>query len=73
MSDYDTRGGELLAWSAETGLPLPASVAEILDLEDAGFVVDLVTGDVLSNVTASPTVLGETWAVLDSMEMPAHD
>jgi len=68
QQNYDTRAGELLAWEAETGRTLPATVAEILALEDAGHVVDLETGAVLSSVTVAPTVIGEALAVVLAAE-----
>jgi hypothetical protein len=43
----DPRTIELLKWENETHTRLAAPVADILALEDAGHVVDLVTGDVL--------------------------
>lgn len=42
----DTRIVELLAWERETGQGLPFTPVEILRLEDAGCVVDLLTGTV---------------------------
>ena len=42
----DPRVQELLDWCAEQDRPLPMSIAEILELEDAGCMVDLDTGDV---------------------------
>ena len=63
-AQYDRRAGELLAWQAETGLPLPMMVEEILAQEDAGHVVDLVGGEVLlGGVTVGfeATVIGEAW------------
>ena len=64
----DSRAGELLAWSAELGLPLPMPVGEILAIEDAGGVVDLASGEVWRNVTieAMPTL--EAMVVIDTME-----
>lgn len=43
---FDPRAGELLDWQLTTGRPLPMSIVAILAHEDAGFVVDLVTGEV---------------------------
>ena len=74
MSTWDARAGELLAWSAATGLQLPLSVPEILALEDAGHVVDLETGIVLVDavsVRIGATVIGEatdTVLKLDGMK-----
>lgn len=65
---YDTRAGELLALAAAEGVHLPYPVGDILALEDAGFVVDLVTGEVFPNggaITVTPTVLAEVWALLE--------
>ena len=64
MSAYDSRAGELLAWEAETGQPLPATVAEILAIEDAGGVVDLESGQVWRNVTIEATAALEALIVV---------
>lgn len=67
MNDYDTRAGELLAWSAETGLPLPLPIEEILQIEDAGHVVDLESGGVIVDggaMLVEGTVIGEAWDVV---------
>lgn len=40
----ERRRGELVAWSQETGRPLPLPSKVIVTLEDAGAVVDLETG-----------------------------
>lgn len=58
MSDYDSRAGELLALAIAEGIDLPMTVDEIIRLEDAGFIVDLLSGEVLSSVTAIPTIIG---------------
>lgn len=66
MNGYDTRAGELLAWSVETGLPLPMTVEEILRLEDAGHVVDLESGWVIAGggaMAVEGTVIGEATVV----------
>jgi len=42
----DPRVQELLDWCAEQDRPLPMAIAEILELEDAGCMVDLETGRV---------------------------
>lgn len=68
---YDARAGELLALAAAEGLRLPYPVADILALEDAGFVVCLLTGELLLNgeaITATPTVWAEVWALLEGVE-----
>lgn len=41
----DSRVHDLLAWMAETGKKLPCSIKTILAYEDAGFVIDLETGE----------------------------
>lgn len=71
--DYDVRAGELLAWSAEVGKPLPATVEEILAIEDSGGVVDLETGAVWRNVTATPTILGEATMIVIQAEEVKHE
>ncbi len=63
---------ELLAWSVETGHPLPLPLADIIQLEAAGHVVDLMTGEVLFNcadVRIEPTVIAEAWCVVTGMEV----
>ncbi len=72
MSNYDARAGELLAWEAETGLPLPMPVGEILALEDAGAVVDLATGEVWHNLTIASMPALEAMVVIDAMERTQH-
>ena len=42
----DPRITELLDWQLTTGRPLPMAITAILAHEDAGHVVDLVTGEV---------------------------
>ena len=65
----DTRAGELLAWEIESGRPLPMGIPEILAAEDAGLIVDLDTGEILTDVTVSSTVLGQAWCVVTGMEV----
>ena len=67
----DTRAGKLLAWEIESGRPLPMGIPEILAAEDAGLIVDLDTGEILTDVTVSSTVLGQAWCVLCDMEVAA--
>ena len=43
---FDPRAGELFDWQLTTGRPLPMPITAILAHEDAGLVVDLVTGEV---------------------------
>ena len=66
---YDPRVGELLALEAETGVALPYPATVIVQLEDSGYIVDIDTGDVLSSVTAQPTVFGEAIAHLLAAEV----
>jgi hypothetical protein len=42
----DARAQELLDWVAETGLPLPLPILDILSIEDDGEFVDLDTGKI---------------------------
>lgn len=64
MSDnYDTRAGELLALAIAEGIDLPMTVDEIIRWEDAGYIVDLVTGEVLSDVAPWPTAIGEATVI----------
>jgi hypothetical protein len=65
----DERIGELLAWAEAEGLTLPYAPALILQLEDAGHVVDLATGAILLGEGDRPycwqwTPAGEAWAHL---------
>lgn len=48
--NVDNRIAELEAAAGETGIPLPRPAAEIVALEDAGAIVDLVTGEVIQPV-----------------------
>lgn len=64
MTTYDTRAGELLALAIAEGIDLPMTVDEIIAAEDAGYIVDLLTGEMLVNVTPWPTVAGEATAML---------
>lgn len=43
-ASQERRRGELVAWSQETGKPLPLPSKAIATLEDAGAMVDLETG-----------------------------
>lgn len=46
------------------GVTLPMPIARILELEDAGYVVDLDTGTTLRNVTVQPTASAQAIAYL---------
>lgn len=68
----DTRAGELLALAIAEGIDLPMPVEEIIAWEDAGHVIDLLTGDILLNsadVRIEPTVVGEAWSIVDTLEV----
>lgn len=67
---YDPRVGELLALEA-SGVTLPYPAVVIVQLEDNGYIVDIDTGDVLSNVTAQPTGFGQAIAHLLTQEVSA--
>ena len=63
----DRRIVELL----ELGVPLPMPAADIVALEDAGHVVDLVSGEVLRNGASDRvalTVVGEATCVVLAVE-----
>ncbi len=70
MASYDVRSGELLAWEVETGLSLPLPVGEILAIEDAGGIVDLLSGEVWHQLTLVSTPVLEAMVVIDAMEQP---
>lgn len=57
MNAQDTRVAELLAWQAETGRSLPMPVATVLELEDDGYIVDLVTGSAIRPFDHDGTVV----------------
>lgn len=66
----DPRIDELYALCEAEGIVLPLDVAEILELEDAGHVVDLQTGHILTDgashtVHATPVLeaLAHLWSV----------
>ncbi len=73
MTTYDVRAGELLAWEVETGLSLPASVGEIIAIEDAGGLVDLETGQVWRNVTIEATPVLEALIVVVTAETAVQE
>lgn len=52
---FEERVKELKDFEREEGVPLPMFPTRIIELEDQGFVVDLVTGQVYSNVTVQTT------------------
>jgi hypothetical protein len=54
-NQIDSRIAELEALAREEGLDLPYSPNVIIALEDRGSIVDLVTGQVYSAVTVTPT------------------
>lgn len=54
MSDY--RVVDLIIWAANERIKLPMSAEEIIALEDQGFVVDLTTGQVLTEAAADAQV-----------------
>lgn len=72
MTTYDCRAGELLALAIAEGIDLPMTVDEIIQLEDAGHIVDLLTGDILLNadsVRIEPTIVAEAWSIIDALEV----
>lgn len=70
MSDnYDTRAGELLALAIAEGIDLPMTVDEIIRWEDAGYVVDLSSGEVWHNLTLVATPVLEALVVIDKLEV----
>jgi len=71
MSGYDTRAGELMALALAEGIDLPMPAEEIIAWEDAGHVIDLVTGEILLNadsVRIEPTIIGEATAIVLSTD-----
>jgi hypothetical protein len=73
MTTKDPRHLELLDWSAVTGQPLPRPSGEIIALEDAGHVVDLLTGDIFWHEAEQPqrvtlTTIGEATLIVMAMD-----
>ena len=66
--DY-RRKCELEEWERETGRTLPRMPAEIMRLEDQGYIVDLLTGDYYADPDAprSVRVAQATLAGMDSL------
>lgn len=74
MTDY--RVVELLDWAAALGLALPMPAADIVAIEAAGGVVDLVTGEVIedgASLHVDLTVVGEALAVVLAYEGEAAE
>lgn len=73
MMTTDPRHLELLDWAAMTRHPLPRPAGEIIALEDAGHVVDLLTGDILWHEAEQPqrlalTTIGEATLTVMAMD-----
>lgn len=63
----DARIIELVEWAYREGRELPRPAAEIIAIEDAGGVVDLVTGEVIeggADDRIELTVIGQATAVV---------
>ena len=54
MTDY--RVVDLIIWAANERIKLPMSAEEIIALEDQGFVVDLDTGQILTEAEADTLI-----------------
>ena len=71
------RAVELLDFAAMYGITLPLPAETIIELEDAGHVVDLKTGEVsygaADNERFSLTVIGEATAVVLNAEGEAEE
>lgn len=67
------RCNELVAWSTESGIPLPMSPDMVIAFEDAGGVVDLVTGMITfpSGVRAAPILDGSAIVDIVAVETKA--
>lgn len=66
MNTQQQRIAELEAWAAAEGVTLPMAAASIIAMEDAGAVVDLVTGAIVpgcGDQRVRLTVIGEAVAV----------
>lgn len=61
---FDARIAELLELERAEGIALPMFPARIVELEDHGFCVDLVTGEIYKAVLAEPTPSGKAAAHL---------
>lgn len=64
---HEQRIADLLAWAAEEGIALPLPPATIIALEDAGAVVDLVSGAITPGAASHRyglTPSGEALAII---------
>lgn len=67
----DRRVIELIEWAYREGVNLPRPAAEIVALEEAGHMVDLVSGEVIrngANDRIALTVVGEATRVVLAVE-----
>ncbi|HMO85720.1 MAG TPA: hypothetical protein PKC18_12470 [Lacipirellulaceae bacterium] len=72
----DPRIVELLDWQFTTGRPLPMAITAILAHEDAGRVVDLVTGDLMEEekpTTSVSTIPGCGYSKTITVELEPED
>lgn len=76
QTKQEQAASELLALTIEEGIELPLSIAEILQFEAMGAIVDLITGAVTwngANERLKPTVIGEATLHLLEVEEGADD
>lgn len=70
----DARIIELVEWAYREGCELPRPAAEIIAIEDAGGVVDLLTGAITedgADLRVEMTVIGEATAIVLTTEAGA--
>jgi hypothetical protein len=65
----DPRIQDLLDWESATGCLLPMDITRILEFEDQGHIVDLITGKVIQNGASDTFIL----SVIGEAELLAHD
>jgi hypothetical protein len=65
----DPRIQDLIDWEAATGRPLPMDIGRILEFEDQGHTVDLITGQVIQNGASDTFIL----SVIGEAEVLVHD
>ena len=54
----DPRVEELREWERETGLTLPMTPEDIIELEEENMIVDLETGDILLDLENEGIIVG---------------
>lgn len=71
----DNRIIELIEHAAREGIDLPMPAESIAALEDAGHVVDLVSGEIITDgadIEVTPTIIGEATKIVLDAEQAAE-